>query len=512
VPHLLEENLDIQYVPKGRGRRRFVRAGLVWGRRVMDLERGEIRRRLVVVLLLTMAGLAYTYQLGRTPLAASEAYSALAAGQPSATQVADSALSLDPGKPVLYHLMLHWFCRWAGLSEAGLRWLSVIFGVVSVLLVFGLGEDLFGYEVGLSAAVLWGFNPLAAVLARWARMYSMLIAFALGHLLALAKVRRGAGSAMALLAGVLGAAMLYVHFGAILIVGADMLVIGRELRRTGKSRSWPAVAIACALFVPFLPLTIAQSRALLFGHWMDWLGVRQQSRMEMLLLGSVTGAIGLWLALGGSGGDDRRERLQQCLIYALAPMLALGAGSALIRPMFEVRYVSPSFAILAVVAACLLDRGGARLRNLGTVAFGALCLMLLPLCYAAPRDPWPAIAATIAGAAKPAEPIFFESGFFSPDGEVHSSDSEGFPQGFFRVPFDYYFHRNNPRAAVPASQPATARKLIEARLGAAGGAWLVSARKWPEATAELPRGPRLRIDYSGHFSRISVFHVKLLAG
>ena len=137
--------------------------------------------------------------------------------------------------------------------------------------------------------------------------------------------------------------------------------------------------------------------------------------------------------------------------------------------------------------------------------------MLLPLCYRAPRDPWPAVAAKIA-AANPAEPIFFESGFFSPDGEVRSADADGFPQGFFRVPFDYYFHRSNPRAVVPASQPATARKLIEARLGEAGGAWLVSTRKWPDAVAELPRGPHLRVDYAGRFSRILVFHVKLIAG
>ena len=351
----------------------FKHVGSVWRPRfVAGGHREALARWLAPVLLSAAVGLAYAYQLGREPLAASEAYSALAAAQPSIRLVAHSALSLDPGKPVLYHLLLHWFCRWAGLSEVGLRWLSVIFGVASVYLVFALGEDLFGFEVGLSAAVLWGFNPLAAVLARWARMYSMLIAFALGHLLALEKVRRGAGGVMVLLAGVLGGAMLYVHFGAILIVGADMVVIVRELRRTGKSRSWPAVAIACTLFLPFLPLAIAQSRALLFGHWLDWLGAKQEWRAQTLLLGSVAGAMALWLTLACAFAGDRRERLQQCLIYAMVPMLALGAGSVLIRPMFEIRYVSPSCAILAVVAAYLLDRGGARLRNLGTVAIGAI--------------------------------------------------------------------------------------------------------------------------------------------
>jgi 4-amino-4-deoxy-L-arabinose transferase-like glycosyltransferase len=464
------------------------------------------------VVIVAAAATAYTYQLGRAPLAASEAYSALAAAQPTGPLVAQAALTLDPGKPVLYHLLLHRFCQWSGLGEAGLRSLSVIFGAAAVWLVFALGSELFGFEVGLSAAVLWGFNPLAAVLARWARMYSMLTALALGHLLAMAKVRRGAGGWMLLAAGVLGAAMLYVHFGAVLIIAADMVVIVRELREEGKSRSWPAVAIACLLFLPFVPIAVAQSRALLFGHWLDWLGVSNGSPLRMLLLGGGAAALTLWLALGAAAAAPRRQRLQQCLIYALLPMLALGAGSVLVRPMFEVRYVSPSCAMLAVAGAYCLDCAGAWARNLGTVAVGALCLLLLPLCYSAPRDPWPAVAARIAAAARPAEPIFFETGFFSPDAEVHAGGAEGFPQGFFRVPFDYYFHRSNPRAVVPPAQPAAAQKLIEARLRDSGGAWLVSAEKWPDAVAELPRGPQLQVDYSGHFSRISVFHVKLLSG
>jgi uncharacterized membrane protein len=250
-----------------------------------------VERWLPPVVIVVGAATVYAYRLGQAPLAASEAYSALAAAQPSGRMVAQAALSLDPGKPVFYHLLLYWFCQWAGLGEAALRSLSLIFGVASVWLVFGLGQELFGYEVGICAAVLWGFNPLAAVLARWARMYSMLTAPALAHVLAMAKVRSGAGRWIVLAAGVLGGAMLYVHFGAILVIGADMVLVVRELRREGKSRTWPALVIACLLFLPFLPIAIGQSRALLFGHWLDWLGVNRGSRLEMLLAGFGASAL-----------------------------------------------------------------------------------------------------------------------------------------------------------------------------------------------------------------------------
>ncbi len=466
------------------------------------------RQRLWLAALLAASAVVYSYRLGHEPLGASEAYSALAAAQPSIAEVARSALSLDPGKPVLYHLLLHWFCRLFGLGETPLRAFSVVWGVASVWLTFALARELFGFEVGLAAAVLWAFNPLAVVFARWARMYSILVALALGHLLALAKVRRAPSPGQLVLAGVLGGAMLYTHFGAILILAADLVVIVREFRRDGKSVSWPAVALACVLFAPFTPVAIAQSRALLFGHWLDWLGGRHASVEKMLLFGPLAGSLVLWLALACSTAGERRESLQRCLVYALIPMLTLVAGSVLLRPMFEVRYVSPSLAMLAVVAAYFLDSCGSRVRNLGVAGLAALFVAMLPFCYASRPDPWRAIAAAIAAKANPAEPIFFESGFFSPDAAAAGNDAHGFPEGFFRVPFDYYFHRTNPRAVVPGAEPAIAKRLIEEQVRTSGGAWLVSARKWSDAAAELPAGPHLRVDYAVRFSRVIVFHVR----
>lgn len=484
---------------------------------------GRGLRPIALLLLLCGATGAYSYGLDRQPLGASEAYSALAAGQASAARVAHSALTLDPGKPVLYHLILHWFCGWFGLGEAALRAPSVFFGVLSVYLVFALGEDMFGFEVGLTAAVLWAFNPVAAVLARWARMYSMWVAAALGHVRAMEQVRRGAGAATVMVAGLLGGVMLYVHLGGILIIGADLAIGLREFRRHGSRRIWIPVAIAGLVFLPFLPLTIMQGRALLFGHWLDWLGVSQSCSAAALAAAASGAAAAVWLTLGGRAASGNRESLQQCLLYGLLPLLALAVCSLLLRPVFEIRYVSPSLAMLALVVAFGLEWGGPRVRNLGTLALGGIFIALLPLCYAAPRDPWPAIAAQITAAATPHEPIFFEAGFFSPDSAAASAaesearsainrTDEGFAQGFFRVPFDYYFHRANPRGVIPGRQAAAAQRIIEAAVERAGGAWLVSAKPWPQAMAQLPTGPHLHLVYGERFSRISVFHVQVAAG
>lgn len=479
----------------------------VFQTRVRQDIRTQRRRVLALAGLLGASTLVYGYGLGRQPLGASEAYSALAAAQPSIREVARNALSFDPGKPVIYHLLLHWLCSYVGLGEGGLRALSLFFGVSSVWLVYALADEMFGFGVGLSAAVLWAFNPLAVVFARWARMYSMLVACALGHLLALAKLQRRPSVKAVLMGGVLGSLMLYTHLAGVLILGTDVIVMVREFLYQRHSVTWPAVAIAAAMFVPFLPIAIAQSDALLFGHWMDWLGTGHGSGLAMALTGAAMMGLLMWLAMGSPAAGARRQAFQRCLIYVAVPFGALGAGSMILRPMFELRYVSPSVAMLAVIVAYGLDRAGGRVRNLATVGAGAFFLTLVPFCYAGRADPWREIAAKISAMDAGREPICFESGFFSPDG----SDSEGrggFPQGFFRVPFDYYFHHSNPRCVVPGSEPQRAQKVIEAQVNAAGGAWLISAKKGPAGEAELPRRPGMRVDYEQRFSRITVFHVR----
>src|SRR5260370_37813902 len=213
------------------------------------------RNRMFAAVLLTAAVL-YSFHIGREPLGASEAYSALAAAQPSVLMVAQTALRLDPGKPVLYHLLLHWFCGWFGSSETSLRALSMLFALSSVALINALSLELCGPDVVLAAALVWALNPLAVLFAQWARMYSMFIAVTLAHLLAMARLRRRPSPAAVAIAGLLGAVMLYTHLGGLLIIAAETAMVVRDYWFRAKSNTWPALAIALALFVPFVPIAV----------------------------------------------------------------------------------------------------------------------------------------------------------------------------------------------------------------------------------------------------------------
>src|SRR5262249_50798731 len=153
---------------------------------------------------------------------------------------------------------------------------------------------------------------------------------------------------------------------------AEFVVVVREFRREGRSVTLLPLIIAVLLFVPFMPWAAVQSHALLFGHWLDWIGVSHSSSAARALVGGSTVALVLWLSLGCGRISEASEILLRCTLIATIPLLAITAGSVVIRPMFSIRYVAPSFAVAAVIVAQLLDHRAARLRNDTVVAIVTL--------------------------------------------------------------------------------------------------------------------------------------------
>ncbi len=179
--------------------------------------------------LLVLAATAYFFQLGRAGFDDAEAYSAYIASRKTVAAVFDASLQLDPGKGGgLYVFILHWYAAIFGTGEPALRAFSAAFALASLILVYALAADLFGSEVALIAAALWAFNPIALIVARWARMYSMFIALTLASLLAMRKVQRRRTTLRVATFGALGAAMLYTHLAGALMLGAEAAILARD--------------------------------------------------------------------------------------------------------------------------------------------------------------------------------------------------------------------------------------------------------------------------------------------
>jgi mannosyltransferase len=455
---------------------------------------------------LAVAAILYSFHLGRDPLGASEAYSAYAAARPSVGAIVHIPIADDPGKQLLYYIGLHYWTMIFGAHEGGLRVMSVVFGLATIAMIFALGRDLFDDAAGAGAAAMWAFNPMATVFSYRARMYTMLIAFALAHVYAFRRSRERSSVGWTLACAVSGAAVIYTHLGGAAILAAEAAILLRDLVR-GRRRiaPWLGLAGAALLFAPYLPIASAQSRVLIAGHWLDWIGpAYHYSVATKLIVVAGAAAFTLWMVFGRAleSGD---EPFRFCLLWIAIPILLFSAGSIAVRPMFQLRYVSPALAMLPVLAAGLLAMAGSWVRNAVVVAVTAL-MLTAALAIRPEIQPWGAAARMVADTDRPGQPVFFESGFVS-SGAALKTPNMGFPHGYYSLPFDYYFKGANPRLTIPPYDPAAARAAIQSAAARAGGAWLVTWMDDAGARAELPDPARFTSTLRLRGERMMLFRI-----
>jgi hypothetical protein len=401
------------------------------------------------------------------------------------------------------------------------------------MLVYALTADLFGAETALIAALLWAFNPLALIVSRWARMYSMFIALTLGSLLALRKVEQRPNALRVATFGVLGAAMLYTHLGAALMIAAEAALLARD-RWRGRSTAPGCLGLALALmlFAPITPSALAQVNASALGHRFDWIGSARHAPLVVQIGAAVAAMLsGVVLVFGpamrfdhtDANPRDDSEPMRWCAIWSMLPGLALMAGSVIFHPMFQIRYIAPVAAGAAILTAAGLGRAGAKFgnklgnkfRNLAAVALasGFLSVAILYHLYHPPYDLWRRVARAVEAQRSPSQEVFFEAGYVMGIRQARGLDPDSLievlPNGYLRIPFDYYFTEANPRHAINPFRVALARATIAQSARHDGGAWLVSHLDDTDLADELPPSDafeRERIIYDRSVS-VSLYHI-----
>lgn len=456
---------------------------------------------------IAIAAVFFSFNLGRDPLGASEAYSAFAAAQPSVAAIVRIPILDDPGKQLLYYIVLHFWAGIFGTSEAALRAPSVIFGLIALVMLLELGRDLFDDTTAAAALAMWAFTPIMMLFAWRARMYTMLIAIALSHLYALRRVRDRPTVLNVGACGVLGAAMIYTHLGGIVILGAEAAILLRDFTRGRRSIApWLALGVAALLFAPYLPVASAQSRVLIHGHPLDYISPAEHYSLAIKILTALgAAAIALWLIIGRRIESGAREPFRFSIMWIVLPILAFLAGSIILHPMFQIRYVSPALALASIPVAAWLAMAGAKVRNLA--AFGISVAMLLLSLGARPLiQPWGAIARMVSSSGTPRDVVFLESGFISYGPSVNVPNG-GFPHGYYSIPFDYYFHGRNPLQIIAPYDSDAARRAIAAAASSTGGAWLISWKHDDDARRELPAGPDFIVVPRMHGDHLVVFRI-----
>jgi mannosyltransferase len=176
-----------------------------------------------------------------------------------------SIISRGEANMALYYVLLHWWLIF-GQTEPIVRGLSVVFSVLTIPVIYGLGTRLFGRKIGLTAALLLAVSPFIIEYSQEARSYSLVLLLStLSTLLLVSVIQRSSKwwwAGYIVISGLAVYAHVYAAF-VLLAQSISLLFLRRqEIPWKGIAGSWAAVV---ALVMPLAASILTSS-----AHNIDW--------------------------------------------------------------------------------------------------------------------------------------------------------------------------------------------------------------------------------------------------
>lgn len=189
--------------------------------------------------------------------------SAIGAKNPAltVTQIVETPLtSSDTSHSPLYYVILAGWARLVGWAQVALRYLSLLFGVLSVAFLYRFAMDAFDRRTAWLAAMLFASNAIIIIYFHELRSYSLWILISLAHgwlYWRLADSERASPVSWACFIAT-ASCLLYTHpIAPFVLLGFGV----HHLLVAAKGRRWWKVVVAwgagVASFLPYLPLVLA---------------------------------------------------------------------------------------------------------------------------------------------------------------------------------------------------------------------------------------------------------------
>jgi uncharacterized membrane protein len=264
----------------------------------------------------------------------------------------------------LFYFLLFWWRRVVGDSDFAVRFLSVIFGVLTLPLLFQWARKLLTDRTAALSLWLFAFSPFTLWFAQEAKMYALHMLLAVASSLLLLEAFRKGGWYRWLLYAALVSTFLYSHlFGGLLVIAQAAMALLLGWRRWRRLAAYVATMLSILLahaplvqivlrairrYQPrdiwrgFVPLDVIVRDAL--GQYFYRVSVPQVSWTAFLL------AAGLILVGGLSLLLRRRTEPVVVLLHAFAPVLVFYVFSFRV-PVYTAKYLSAVVPALFVLAA-----------------------------------------------------------------------------------------------------------------------------------------------------------------
>ena len=175
-------------------------------------------------------------------------------------QVMETFVAPGENGPI-YNIMLALWIRMAGISEIAVRLPSAVFGVIALPLIYLLARRIAGSTVALIATALLAISPYHIWYSQEAKMYTMVVALALGSTWALVTALERNERWWWVAYAVVTTLMFYTHVATILVFGAQLLyAIGTWREWSSRRRPW-LIAIG-VLTLPYIPIGLWAMRVI----------------------------------------------------------------------------------------------------------------------------------------------------------------------------------------------------------------------------------------------------------
>jgi 4-amino-4-deoxy-L-arabinose transferase-like glycosyltransferase len=333
------------------------------------------------ILLILLAFALRVYRLDALSLRGDESFTVLFSANPL-PQLLEGIRTVEPNPP-LYYLLLHGLMFLFGQGDFAMRYVSALFGVLAVPLVYQLGREFIpgdqrlSHVVGLLAAFLLASNPYQIWHSQDVRNYTLWPALSLASLYLLLRALRENRRSLWIGYVVTALLSLYTHYyDAFVVLFENVFVFLVYRRDRPLLKRWLlAQAILAALYLPW-PL-FASSRPFTYVDVTDYVpglwGIVRQSltiftlgeTLPHLLVTALLPALALLLALGlGFAFRLDRRAFAFLLLYLAVPILCVFL-LAQWRPLFRERYlnvIAPAYTLafaLGLAALARLRRGPA---------------------------------------------------------------------------------------------------------------------------------------------------------
>lgn len=174
--------------------------------------------------------------------------------------------------PPLYYLLLHYWLALFGTSELAARSLSTMIMVAAIPLVYLLMKSLWNERAARTAALLVTFGPFLIRYSQEARMYGMLAVLSLAATYVLIRAWQSNNYAWWLGYAVIMTASLYTHYYTVFVIVVHWIYATAITKRSTKAglfsnRWWWTNALIAALFLPWIPIALAQFSRVQVSFW-----------------------------------------------------------------------------------------------------------------------------------------------------------------------------------------------------------------------------------------------------